>query len=141
MVQIDAIYNGNLRCMATHAESGTTLITDAPKDNLGKGESFSPTDLLATAVGTCMLTTMAIAATKQGIEFPSATVRVRKEMTSSPPRMVAKLTIEIIGSASVSQPNRLALERSAIECPVSHSLHPSVQTAIVFEWTGASLPL
>jgi putative redox protein len=136
MVQIDAVYLGNLRCKATHAESGTTLLSDAPKDNHGKGESFSPTDLVATAVGTCMLTTMAIAAKKHGIEFPKASVRVRKEMSGSAPRRIAQLTIEIIGPASVTSAHRLTLERAAIECPVSQSLHPSLQTGIVFEWNA-----
>ena len=76
MVQIDAAYEGNLRCKAVHAESGVTVLTDAPKDNQGKGESFSPTDLVATALGTCMLTTMAIAARKMDVEFGGAAVRV-----------------------------------------------------------------
>ncbi len=134
MVQIDAIYEGKLRCKATHAESGTTLLTDAPKDNQGNGESFSPTDLVATAVGTCMLTTMGIVAAKHELDFTGATVRVRKEMTSAPPRRIAKLTIEIIGPASISEPNRLLLEKAAIGCPVSKSLHPDVQTGIVFHW-------
>ncbi len=136
MVQIDAVYDGDLRCKATHAESGTTLLTDAPKDNHGKGESFSPTDLVATAVGTCMLTTMAIAAKNHGIEFANASVRVRKEMTASPPRRIAKLTIEIIGPSAVPEAQRLTLERVAVQCPVSQSLHPTVQTGIVFEWTA-----
>jgi putative redox protein len=134
MVQIDAVYEGKLRCKATHAESGTTLLTDAPKDNQGNGESFSPTDLVATAVGTCMLTTMGIVAKNLDINFAGAKVRVRKEMTSSPPRRIAKLTIEISGPASVAEPHRLLLEKAAIGCPVSKSLHPDVQTGIVFNW-------
>jgi putative redox protein len=134
MVQIDAIYEGKLRCKATHADSGTTLLTDAPKDNMGNGESFSPTDLIATAVGTCMLTTMGIVAQKNEIDFNGASVRVRKEMTSEPPRRIARLTIEIAGPASVSEPNRLLLEKAAISCPVSKSLHPDVQTGIIFNW-------
>ena len=134
MVQIDAIYEGKLRCKATHAESGTTLLTDAPKDNEGNGESFSPTDLVATAVGTCMLTTMGIVAQKHQIDFNGATVRVRKEMASAPVRRIARLTIEITGPASVTEPNRLLLEKSAVSCPVTKSLHPDVQTGIVFHW-------
>jgi putative redox protein len=109
MVQIDAIYEGKLRCKATHAESGTTLITDAPKDNEGNGESFSPTDLIATAVGTCMLTTMGIVAKRHDIDFTGAKVRVRKEMAAAPNRRIAKLTIEISGPASVAEANRLLL--------------------------------
>ncbi len=113
MVQIDATYDGDLRCKATHAESGTTLLTDAPKDNHGKGESFSPTDLVATAVGTCMLTTMAIAAKHHNIDFTHASVRVRKEMTSSPPRRIAKLTIEITGPLS-GRPSNARFRRACI---------------------------
>ena len=134
MVQIDAIYEGKLRCKATHADSGATFFTDAPRDNMGNGESFSPTDLIATAVGTCMLTTMGIAAQKNEIQFVGATVRVRKEMVSEPVRRIAKLTIEISGPASVSGPHRLLLETAAVGCPVTRSLHPDVQTGIVFHW-------
>jgi putative redox protein len=134
MVQIDAVYEGKLRCKATHAESGTTLLTDAPKDNEGNGESFSPTDLVATAAGTCMLTTMGIVARRNDIDFTGATVRVRKEMVSSPVRRIAKLTIEINGPASVPEASRLMLEKAAIGCPVTKSLHPDVQTGIIFHW-------
>ena len=134
MVQIDAIYEGKLRCKATHADSGTTLITDAPKDNEGNGESFSPTDLVAVAVGTCMLTTMGIVARKNEIDFTGATVRVRKEMAAAPFRRISKLTVEISGPASVAEPSRLMLEKAAIGCPVSKSLHPDVQMGIVFHW-------
>jgi putative redox protein len=134
MVQIDAIYEGQLRCKVTHAESGTTMLTDAPRDNMGQGASFSPTDLVAVAMGTCMLTTMGIVAMKNQIDFTGATVRVRKEMASEPVRRIAKLTIEIVGPASVSEPHRLLLEKAAIGCPVSKSLHPDVQTGIIFNW-------
>jgi putative redox protein len=137
MVQIDAVYEGNLRCKATHVESGTTLLTDAPRDNMGKGESFSPTDLVATAVGTCMLTTMGIVAKKHEIDFSSAKVRVLKEMTATPPRRIAKVTVEITGPMKISEPNRLLLEKAAIGCPVTKSLHPDVAVGIVFHWTQA----
>ena len=134
MVQIDAVYEGKLRCTATHAESGTTLLTDAPKDNQGNGESFSPTDLVATALGTCMLTTMGIVAKRHEIDLTGAKLRVRKEMVSTPVRRIGKLTIEISGPGSVGEHNRLLLERAAITCPVAKSLHPDVQTGIVFHW-------
>ncbi len=134
MVQIDATYDGGLRCRATHAESGATLSTDAPKDNQGQGLSFSPTDLLATALGTCMLTTMGIAANRLGVDLTGAHVRVRKEMTAEAPRRVSKLTVEITGPSSVPNEHRLPLERAAIECPVSRSLSPAIQTGIVFQW-------
>jgi putative redox protein len=134
MVQIDAVYEGKLRCKATHADSGTTLLTDAPRDNEGNGESFSPTDLVATAVGTCMLTTMGIVARRNDIDFTGAAVRVRKEMAPAPDRRIAKLTIEITGPSTVAEAHRLMLEKAAISCPVSKSLHPQVQTGIVFNW-------
>jgi putative redox protein len=134
MVQIDAVYEDNLRCRATHADSGATLLTDAPKDNMGQGASFSPTDLVATALGTCMLTTMAIAAKKHDIPFTGATVQVRKEMVSEPTRRIGKLTVSIVGPPHVTEENRLLLEKAAVTCPVSKSLHPDVQTGIVFQW-------
>ena len=134
MVQIDATYDGGLRCRATHAESGATFNTDAPKDNQGQGASFSPTDLVATALGTCMLTTMGIAANRLGVDLAGAHVRVRKEMTADAPRRIFKLTVEITGPASVPNEHRLPLERAAVECPVSRSLSPAIQTGIVFQW-------
>jgi putative redox protein len=134
MVQIDAVYEDNLRCKATHTDSGATLLTDAPKDNMGQGASFSPTDLIATALGTCMLTTMAIAAKKHDIVFTGATVRVRKDMISEPVRRIRKLTVEIVGPPHMNEEQRLMLEKAAVTCPVSKSLHPDVQTGIVFQW-------
>jgi putative redox protein len=134
MVQIDAIYQGKLRCQATHAESGTTLLTDAPKDNQGNGESFSPTDLVATALGTCMLTTMGIVAKRNEIDLTGSKIRVLKDMTSTPYRRIAKLVVEISCPAAVPEANRLMLEQTAINCPVAKCLHPDIQTGIVFHW-------
>ena len=134
MVQIDATYDGGLRCRATHGESGAVLSTDAPKDNQGQGASFSPTDLVAAALGTCMLTTMGIAANRLGVDLTGAHIRVRKEMTAEPPRRICKLTVEINGPASVPAEHRLPLERAAVECPVSRSISPAIQTGIVFQW-------
>ncbi len=134
MVQIEAVYEDNLRCKATHTDSGATLLTDAPRDNMGQGASFSPTDLVATALGTCMLTTMAIAAKKAGIVFTGATVRVIKAMATDPVRRIGKLTVEIVGPPHMNEEQRLLLEKAAVSCPVSRSLHPDVQTGIVFQW-------
>src|SRR4051812_7288496 len=96
MVEINATYEGQLHCTATHGPSHATLATDAPKDNMGKGEAFSPTDLIATALGTCMLTTMAIVAQRHGLDIAGARVRVTKEMISQPSRRVGELGVEIV---------------------------------------------
>src|SRR3954462_13466405 len=96
MVEIDVSYEGGLRCRATHAPSQSKLLTDAPADNMGKGEAFSPTDLVATALGTCMVTTMGIYAHKNGIEFPGgASVAVEKIMSTDAPRRIARLVVEL----------------------------------------------
>jgi putative redox protein len=134
MVQIDIAYQGNLRCQAVHAESGATVLTDAPKDNLGNGESFSPTDLVATALGTCMLTIMGIVAKRANIDLARATVRVQKEMASSPVRRIARLTVEIHVPASVPAEVRPHLERAALGCPVFKSVHPDIEIPVVFSW-------
>ena len=91
MVTITVNYEGNLRCKATHGPSGTTLITDAPTDNHGKGESFSPTDLVATALPACVLTIMGIAAQKHGLNLEGMSAVTTKEMSAAPPRRIARL--------------------------------------------------
>lgn len=134
MVKITGKYEGNLRTHSIHAPSGSELLTDAPVDNHGKGEAFSPTDLLATSLATCIVTTMAIVAERNGIDFTSATYEVIKEMTSAPPRRVAKLTLRIQMPASLSPESRTRLEAVAKSCPVHHSLHPDVVTDVSFEY-------
>ncbi|MFM7109189.1 MAG: OsmC family protein, partial [Planctomycetaceae bacterium] len=91
MVKISTSYEGGLRCRATHGPSGTTLVTDAPVDNHGKGESFSPTDLVATAFGACMMTVMGIVAERHGVNLAGMTVETEKVMTAQPPRRIAAL--------------------------------------------------
>src|SRR5271170_4056637 len=93
MVEIQIAYQGKLRCRATHVDSGKTIITDAPKDNMGNGESFSPTDLVATALGTCMLTIMGIVAQRMEIDLIGTTVVVTKEMSATPPRRISRLAV------------------------------------------------
>src|SRR4029077_19095884 len=92
MVQVDVVYQGKLCCKATHEPSGTTILTDAPKDNQGEGKYFSPTDLVGTALGTCMMTIMGIVAQRENIDLTGSTVRVIKEMAAAPARRIAKLT-------------------------------------------------
>src|SRR5882724_5013288 len=95
MVEIKIIYEGQLRCQAVHGPSGTALTTDAPKDNMGKGESFSPTDLMATALGTCILTTMGILAQRHNIDISGTTIRVEKHMITTGLRRIGRLPVEV----------------------------------------------
>lgn len=130
MVRVHARYLGDLRCEATHEPSGNSLITDAPVDNHGKGEAFSPTDLLATALGTCILTTMAISARKHGLDIAPASCTVDKEMSTEPPRRVARLTVELTLPTHIPPDRRPALEAAAKACPVHHSLHPGIDLRV-----------
>ncbi len=134
MVTIQTTYEGDLHCRAVHEPSGTTLATDAPKDNQGRGESFSPTDLVATALGTCILTTMGIVARTHGLDMTGATATVEKEMTAIPTRRIGSLATRIHMPHVVSDEHRLRLERAAHTCPVHKSLHPDVQAPIEFTW-------
>ena len=136
MPTVKTTYLGDLRTNSTHLQSGNQLITDAPTDNMGKGEAFSPTDLLATATGTCILTTMAIVAQRDGIELSNSEVEVTKIMTQTPPRRVARLEINLKMKANVvlSEEQIKKLENTAHKCPVSLSLHPDVEQVLTFEW-------
>jgi putative redox protein len=136
MATVKTSYLGDLRTNSTHLQSGNQLITDAPTDNMGKGEAFSPTDLLATAMGTCILTTMAIVAQRDGIELSGSDIEVTKIMTQTPPRRVARLEINLkMKSNIVLSPEQIKkLENTAHKCPVSLSLHPDVVQMLVFEW-------
>ncbi len=133
-VQIDIVYEGELRCAATHGPSQKQLFTDAPVDNHGRGESFSPTDLVATALGSCMLTLMGIFAQRHSIVLTGTKVSVQKEMTSVPMRRIARLTAEIRVPLPPDHPHREALERAALTCPVHQSLHPDVEKPVNFTW-------
>src|SRR6476661_5744506 len=110
MVEINATYEGQLHCTATHGPSGATLPTDAPKDNMGKGEAFSPTDLMATALATCVLTTMGIVAQRAGIDMTGATARVTKEMVSTPHRRIGRLPCTIHMPRKLDEEQRRRLE-------------------------------
>ena len=134
MVEIKIKYEGQLHCSATHGPSGTVLTTDAPKDNMGKGESFSPTDLVATALGTCIVTTMGIVAQRNNLDISGTTVRVEKHMTTTPPRRIAEMPVEIHVPHALSEADRARLESAAHKCPVHASLHPDVKAPIIFKW-------
>ncbi|MES2518062.1 MAG: OsmC family protein [Bacteroidota bacterium] len=136
MPTVKTTYLGDLRTESIHLQSGSQLITDAPTDNMGKGEAFSPTDLLATATGTCMLTTMAIVAQRDEIELVGSSVDVTKIMSQTPPRRVARLEINLKLKTNIvlSEEQVKKLENTAHKCPVSLSLHPDVEQVVSFEW-------
>lgn len=136
MVQIEVKYEGDLHCSAVHGPSGSALATDAPLDNQGRGEAFSPTDLVATALGTCVATTMAIVARRKGIELPPLSVSVEKHMTADAPRRIARLPVTVRIPLPPDHPERKVLEGAGLGCPVHRSLHPDVDAPIVFEWVG-----
>ena len=136
MVRIDTRYEGGLRCRATHGPSGTTLVTDAPVDNHGKGESFSPTDLVAAALGACMMTIMGIFADRHGIDLAGMTAETVKEMSAAPPRRIAALRTRLTIPLPADHPQRQALEQAAHACPVHKSLNPDIDAAIEFVWVG-----
>ncbi|MGA8531762.1 MAG: OsmC family protein [Acidobacteriaceae bacterium] len=133
MVAIQLEYQGELHCRAVHGPSGTELSTDAPKDNQGRGESYSPTDLVATALGSCMLTVMGILARTLGINIAGTTAIVEKEMTP-PPRRIQRLTVRIHVPHALSPEDQQKLERAAHTCPVKKSLHPDVEMPVEFSW-------
>lgn len=134
MVEIHIAYEGELRCSAVHGPSATQFYTDAPIDNHGKGESFSPTDLVATALGTCMLTVMGIAARTLQIDLQGTKVTVVKEMVAKPIRRIGALKVLINVPVSVDAVNQQQLVDAAMRCPVKESLHPDVQMPIEFLW-------
>ena len=135
MVQVSIDYSGMLHCSAMHGPSGTVLATDAPLDNQGKGESFSPTDLVATALGTCIATTMAIVAERHQVELKGMTVRVTKEMASDP-RRIGRLTTEVHVPLPADHPQRELLEETALGCPVHRSLSADMARPTKFFWEG-----
>jgi len=134
MVKITGEYQGDLHCVATHGPSQRTLDTDAPADNQGRGAAFSPTDLIATGLGTCILTTMAIAGRRAGLDVKGARFEVVKEMSKDIPRRIAKLETHVWVPLPRGADRDDMLERAARTCPVHKSLHPSIDTPIVLHW-------
>ncbi len=137
MTTIKSSYRGELRTEASHLQSGTTLVTDAPVDNQGKGESFSPTDLVATGLASCMLTIMGIVAERHGWDLTRATASASKVMAADPVRRIARIevTIEIPGRFDAQA--RAALEKAALGCPVHATLGRSVEMPVEFVWDPA----
>ena len=132
MVRIDVAYQGGLRCEAAHGPSGQTLITDAPVDNHGKGESFSPTDLVATALGTCIATIMGIVAERDKIDLTGLRITVQKEMSAEPPRRIARLITRIEMPEGLTEQQRAKLEKTAHTCPVHQTLQGKVDMPVEF---------
>jgi len=134
MVEIDIEYEGDLHCRAVHGPSGAVIVTDAPKDNQGKGEAFSPTDLLATSLGTCMVTIMGIYARSKGIDLKGTRVHVTKEMAAGPRRRVSTLNVTFDLPRHVAEESRRALERAAESCPVRLSLSHDTEIKVAYRW-------
>jgi len=135
-VKIAVRYKGQLHCEAVHGPSGTKLATDAPVDNEGKGESFSPTDLVATALGACMATIMGIMAKRHGTQLDGMTVETVKEMSSDAPRRIVGLKSTVTVPLPANHPHRKLLEAAALGCPVHHSLDPRIDKSVEFVWKG-----
>ena len=129
------IYKGTLRCQATHLQSGSMIETDAPTDNRGKGERFSPTDLLCVSLATCIATTMGIKAEDMKIDFTDMSVEVTKHMLPDP-RRVAKIEVNLNmpETLQIDEKDRIVLERIGNNCPVTKSLHPDMEVIINYNW-------
>lgn len=127
-VKMEIVYNGELKCTATHGPSGKQLTTEAPVDNGGKGEYFSPTDLVAVAFGSCVMTIMGAIAGREKINLEGTTLKVEKEMVSQPARRIGKLITEVNfpKGLNLSEVQKTKIERAVGSCPVKQSLHSDV---------------
>ncbi len=134
MVLSTATYEGEKHCSVVHAPSSSTIETDAPLDNNGKGQRFSPTDLVAAALGSCILTVMSILAERDGVDMKGATATVEKIMNTSP-RRIASLAVTVTMPRGIDPSFRTKLENAANTCPVHKSLHPDISAPIVFIWS------
>jgi putative redox protein len=139
MPTIKTDYLGDLRTEATHVQSGTVLITDAPTDNQGRGEAFSPTDLVSAALGSCMMTIMGIAARRDGIELKGSGMEITKGMSADAPRRISRIEIllTMVTDRELTEAEQARLERAGYTCPVALSLHPDIEQAITFAWQVA----
>lgn len=128
------VYNGNLRTEATHLRSGKVIITDAPVDNNGKGEAFSPTDLLATSLGSCMLTIMGMVAGRNNINIDGTTIEISKIMGTDPRRVIEIVVEFTMNGTAYSNEDKKLLENAAHTCPVAKSLHPDLKQTVIFNY-------
>jgi putative redox protein len=129
------IYKGALRTEATHLQSGTLIETDAPTDNQGKGERFSPTDLLATSLGNCMMTIMGIKARDMNVDLSETKIDITKIMKSEPRRVGGvKVVFHLPAGLQIEDKQKIILENAARTCPVAKSIHPDIEQDITFNW-------
>lgn len=135
MANFELTYTGDLRCKAIHLKSQTEIITDAPTDNMGKGEAFSPTDLTATSLGVCMLTTVGISAQKNNYTIDGARAEVTKVMAANP-RRIAEIVVELYfpANSNYTDEQKKMIETASLHCPVAKSLHPELVQTIKFVW-------
>ncbi|MBT01873.1 osmotically inducible protein OsmC [bacterium] len=136
MTKIQAIYEGDLRCKAVHDLSNSEIFTDAPLDNCGKGESFSPTDLVAAALLTCMATIMGIAAKNSKIDICKFNMSVEKKMSKNLPRKISELLVVFKMKNKYSKKEKEILNNAALTCPVHRSLNESIDIQVDFEWVN-----
>jgi putative redox protein len=134
MAKIEIFYTGNLSTRCIHTENGAEIVTDAPKDNQGRGEMFSPTDLVAAALGSCVLTLMGIMANKLKVDISGAKADVEKEMSKDSPRRIVKISVKVSCPKDFSSEIKAQLEKAGGHCPVHHSLHPDISQQIHFSW-------
>ncbi len=133
MNKFEVKYQGNLRTIATHLDSGSKITTDAPKDNHGLGEAFSPTDILCSSLASCILTIMAIAVEKRDVDIKGATAMIKKTMVNNP-RRIAKIDIDLTFPKKYDSKIKTILERAAYNCPVHHALSKSIEKNISFKY-------
>ncbi len=129
----EVTYLGDLRTSSVHLQSGNTIITDAPLDNNGKGEAFSPTDTVANSLASCMFTVMGIKARDLGVDFSGSTAQVTKVMAAEP-RRISEIHVVFQMNLSPDDKTKTILERTAMTCPVHYSLHPDIKREIIFNW-------
>ncbi|MFM2171489.1 MAG: hypothetical protein RI957_1718 [Verrucomicrobiota bacterium] len=136
MVEIRIDYEGQLHCSALHVPSGNTLVTDAPVDNNGRGEAFSPTDLVASALGACMATVMGIVAQRKEIDLAGMKIIVHKHMSADAPRRIVSLPVAITMPIAADHPALPLLQAAIHGCPVHNSLHPDIQVDITWSFVS-----
>jgi len=132
---VTIVYKGHLRCQCTHIQSGTIIETDAPTDNKGKGERFSPTDTVCVALATCIVTTMGIKANDMNIDLTGTTINVTKHMIADP-RRIAKIDVQLnfMASLGLDEKDKTILQRVGNNCPVAKSLHPDLVVNVEYNW-------
>jgi putative redox protein len=136
-VEVSVAYLGKLACRATHGPSGATVETTAPKDNGGDGSKFSPTDLVATALGTCVATIMAMTAERRGIDLRTCAIKVEKHMSTEAPRRIVRLPVVVTFDRRLSADDEKALMAAANGCPVHRSIHADIESPITFDYPAS----